>query len=52
MNAKDIDNIGDLIRFLSDFDHNKKIFIYDYEWGTNKPLQHIDIEDDYIVIYD
>lgn len=52
MKSEDINTIGDLINFLLQFDPNKKVMVYDAEYGQNNPLQHIDIEDEYIVIYD
>lgn len=52
MKSEDINTVGDLIMFLQQFDPNKGVFIYDHEYGTENPLQHIDIEDDRIVIYD
>jgi hypothetical protein len=51
MNATEIYTIGDLIKFLSDFDPNKRVFVYDDEYSMENPLLHIDVEDDRIVIY-
>lgn len=52
MRSEDIYNIGDLINWLLQFDPNKRVFIYDPEYGQENPLQHIDVEDDRIVMYD
>ena len=51
MQDHEIENIGDLIKFLSQFDPNKKIVIWDNELTVEKPLQGIDIELNRIVIY-
>lgn len=52
MASNEINNVGDLISFLLQFDPNKKVMIYDNEYGQDNPLQHIDVCDDYIVMYD
>lgn len=52
MKSEEIVTVGDLIRFLSQFDPNKEVRIYDNEYGIDNPLQHIDIEPEYIVMYD
>jgi hypothetical protein len=52
MKDTDVNTIGDLIQFLSRFDPNKRVMVYDHEWGMDNPLQHIDVEDDRVVFYD
>ena len=52
MKSEDIYNIGDLINFLRQFDPQKRVMIYDSEYGQDNPLQHIDIKDDRIIMYD
>lgn len=52
MKAEDIYTVGDLINFLLQIDPQKRIMVYDNEYGVDNPLQHIDIEDDRIIIYD
>lgn len=52
MKDTDVNTIGDLIQFLSQFDLNKRVMIYDNEWGGGNPLQHIDVEDDSVIFYD
>ena len=52
MKSEDIYTVGDLIQFLMQFDPHKRVMIYNNEWEQENPLQHIDIEDDRIVIYD
>lgn len=51
MNDTDVKTIGDLIQFLSQFDPNKRVLIYDTEWGISNPLQHIDVEYDRVIFY-
>ena len=52
MSSEDINTVGDLIHFLLQFDPQKRVMVYDEEYGQENPLQHIDVEDDRIVIYD
>lgn len=52
MTSQEIYTVGDLIRFLLQFDPHKRVMVYDHEYGIDNPLQHIDIEDDKVVIYD
>ena len=52
MKSEDINTIGDLIYFLLQFNPGLRVMVYDNEWGHENPLQHIDIEDDRIIIYD
>lgn len=52
MKSEDIYTVGDLISFLLQFDPQKRVMVYDHEYGIDNPLQHIDVEDDKIVIYD
>lgn len=51
MKSEDINTIGDMIQWLMQFDPNKKIHIYDNELDRLCPIQHIDVEDDHIVMY-
>lgn len=51
MKDTDVNTIGDLIQFLSQFDPGKRVMIYDPEWGIDSPLQCIDVEDDRVVFY-
>ena len=51
MKSEDINNIGDMIQWLMQFDPEKKICIYDNEWDQLCPIQHIDVEDEEIIIY-
>ena len=51
MESSQIKTVGDLISFLLEIDPNKEIRIYDYEWDIDKPLEHIDVELDTIIIY-
>lgn len=48
----EVRTIGDLIQFLSQFDPGKRVMIGDLEWGMDKPLQGIDVEDDRVIFYD
>lgn len=52
MKSEDIYTVGDLITFLLQYDPQKRVMVYDNEYGQDNPLQHIDVEDDRIVIYD
>ena len=52
MDSKDIYTVGDLINFLLQFDPQKRVMIYDEEYGHDNPLQHIDVELDRIIMYD
>lgn len=52
MKDTEVNTVGDLIQFLSQFDPNKKVMIYDNEWGGGNPLEHIDVEDDSVIFYD
>lgn len=52
MTSEEIYTVGDLINFLLQFDPQKRVMVYDNEYGTDNPLQHIDIENDRIIIYD
>jgi hypothetical protein len=51
MKAENIVTVGDLINFLLQYDPQKRIMIYNH-FGPDNPLQHIDVEDDRIIIYD
>lgn len=51
MKDTDVNTIGDLIQFLSQFDPNKRVMMYDHEWGTINPLQYIDVEDGRVIFY-
>lgn len=52
MLSEDIYTVGDLINWLLQYDPQKRIYIYDPEYGQENPLQHIDVEPDKIVLYD
>lgn len=52
MKSEDVITVGDLINFLLQYDPQKLVRVYDNEYGQDNPLQHIDIEDDRIIIYD
>ena len=52
MDSKDIYTVSDLINWLLEQDPNKRIYIYDGEYGEDNPLQHIDVELDRIIFYD
>lgn len=52
MKSEDINTIGDLIHFLLQFNPGLRVMVYDNEWDHENPLQHIDVEDDRIIIYD
>lgn len=52
MKSEDIFTVGDLINFLLQFNPEKRVMIYDCEYGQENPVRAIDVEDDRIVIYD
>ena len=52
MKSEDIFTVGDLINFLLQLDHNKRVMVYDPEWEQYNPLQYIDVKGDCIVIHD
>jgi hypothetical protein len=51
MKAEDVSTVGDLITFLLQFDHNKRVMVYDNEGGIDIPLQHIDVDYDRVIFY-
>ena len=51
MKDTEVNTIGDLINFLLQFDPNKRVAIYDYEYGQIVPFQHIEIEDTEVIFY-
>ena len=52
MKSEDIYTVGDLISYLQNVDPNKRIYVYNAEYGEDNPLQYIDVELDRIIIYD
>lgn len=51
MKSEDVNTVGELIQFLSQFDPSKKIALYDYEYDQIVPLQHIELRGDDVVLY-
>jgi hypothetical protein len=52
MKSEDIYTVGDLIHFLLQYDPQKRVMVYNEEWGQENPLQYIDVLEGRIVIYD
>jgi hypothetical protein len=52
MKSEDVITVGDLITFLLQYDPQKRVMVYDNEYGQDNPLQHIDVEVDKIIFYD
>jgi hypothetical protein len=52
MKSEDVITVGDLINFLLQYDPQKRVMVYDNEYGQDNPLQHIDIETDRVIFYD
>lgn len=51
MKSEDVNTVGELIQFLSQFDPSKNIALYDYEYDQIVPLQHIELRGDDVVLY-
>ena len=52
MKSEDIHTVDDLIKWLVGQDPTKRIYIYNAEWGEDRPLQYIDVELDRVIFYD
>ena len=51
MKSEYVNTVGELIQFLMQFDPNKKIALYDYEYSQILPLQDIELKGDDVVLY-
>ena len=51
MTSDNIETVQDLINYLLTCDPEKHIFVYDYEWGTEQYISHIENDGDAVIIY-